>query len=62
MDGNSLVTDCHIGRAVVDPGPGVVVVDSIPLAVQWQMGVPAEDAVNASSFGVTQSTFRYLGG
>ena len=26
------------------------------------MGVPAEDAVNLSSFGVGQRTFRHLGG
>src|SRR5271165_574 len=61
-DGNSFVTDCHIGRSLVDPGAGVVVVDPITLLMQRQMGVPAEDAVNPSGFGVGQCTSSYLGG
>ncbi len=47
---------------MVDPGPGVVVIHSIALLVQRQMGVSAEDAVNASSFGVGQGAGGNLGG
>ncbi len=62
MDGNSFFTDGDVGRAVVDPGTGVVVVDTITLLMQGQMRVPAEDAINPSGFGVGQGASGYFGG
>ncbi len=61
-DGNSFVTDGHKRRAVVDPGTGVVVIDTIAMLMQRQMRVSAEDAVNPTSFGVDQGVGSYLGG
>ena len=62
MDGNSFVTDGHIRRAVVDPGTGVVVIDTIAMLMQRQMRVSAEDAVDPPGFGVGQGACSYLGG
>ena len=47
---------------MVDPGAGVIIVDTITLLMHRQMRVPAEDAVNPSGFGVGQGTCSYLGG
>ena len=46
---------------MVDPGTGVVVIDTIALLMQRQMRVSAKDAVNRSSFGVGQGAGSYLG-
>jgi len=56
-----LVTDGYICRAVVDPGTGVVVIDTIAMLMQGQMRVSAEDAVNPSGLGVSQGAGSHLG-
>lgn len=46
---------------MVDPGTGVVVIDTIAMLMQGQMRVSAEDAVNPSGLGVSQGAGSHLG-
>ena len=47
---------------MVDPGAGVVVIDTITMLMQRQMRVSAEDAVNLARLGISQGACSYLGG
>lgn len=47
---------------MVDPGAGVVVIDTVALPMQRQMRMSAEDAVNPACLGIGQGACSYLGG
>lgn len=49
-----MFSDGDVSRVQIHPGPGVVVLDSIAGGEIRLVGVPAENAVGATEFGVVQ--------